>query len=283
MNRARREQVVKNHGEEKSSGAVASVVFAAGKGSRMVGFDGNKTLLPLVPGSSIHEGEVPILVEVLRNLPPGPKGIVVHHRADQVRETVAGEGTSFIEQPVLNGTGGALLAASGFLESVEADTVVITMGDVPLLRASTYRKLLARLETDACDLALLAFEPRDKARYGVLEMDGDRVLRVVEWKYWKDFPPGRQAELRYCNAGVYAAGRRVLLRYLDLLARRPHTVEKQWGSEIRTFDEYFITDLVELASGDGRAVGVVVAPETEVAGVDTPEALQRVQLEYARK
>jgi molybdopterin-guanine dinucleotide biosynthesis protein A len=57
---------------------VASVVFAAGRGSRMTGYEGNKTLLPLVPAhGSLYEGERPLLVEVLENLPPGPKGIVI--------------------------------------------------------------------------------------------------------------------------------------------------------------------------------------------------------------
>jgi len=66
------------------SGEVASIVFAAGKGSRMMGYGGNKTLLPLLPTVSIFDGEHSLLIEVLENLPPGPKGIVVHPRAQDV-------------------------------------------------------------------------------------------------------------------------------------------------------------------------------------------------------
>ena len=47
-----------------------------------------------------------------------------------------------------------------------------------------------------------------------------------------------------------------------------------------TIKEYFLTDLVELMSNDGLPVGWVLAPEEEVTGVDTPEALQAVQKQY---
>ena len=136
-------------------------------------------------------------------------------------------------------------------------------------------KLISRL--DEQNFVILAFEPRDRARYGMLEMEGENVLRIVEWKYWHSYPADRQARMRFCNAGVYAVQRSVLLTYLDDLANQPHHVKKQQGDEWVTIQEYFLTDLVELMSKDGLAIGWVVAPEEEVSGVDTPEALQAVQ------
>src|SRR5271157_5085580 len=125
---------------------VASIILAAGRGSRMTGYSGNKTLLPLVPGESAYEGSRPLILEVLDNLPAGPKGIVVNYREEEVRRATEGRGISFIHQPVTNGTGGALLAARSFLASTDADRVIITMGDVPLIRSSTYQRLLDLLE-----------------------------------------------------------------------------------------------------------------------------------------
>lgn len=260
----------------------ASVVFAAGKGSRMIGYPGNKTLLPLIPSASPYEGEHPLLVEVLNNLPEGPKGIVVHHCAEQVKRALAGiVGVSFHFQPSTNGTGGALLAAGPFLQAVSENLVIITMGDVPLIRRATYEQICR--ETARHDLVVLAFAPRDRAQYGMLEMDGHRVLGIVEWKYWREYPPERRAALRFCNAGVYAARRDALLPYLERLASRPHTVRKQRGQEWVTLQEYFLTDLVEMMNEDGLNVGMVEAPESEVTGVDTPEALEQVQGEFARR
>jgi len=261
---------------------VASIVFAAGKGSRMTGYEGNKTLLPLIPlGSSPYEGDHPLLLEVLENLPPGPKGVVVHHRSEDVRRAAEGFGVSCLFQEITNGTGGALLAARPFIESVPHHGIVITMGDVPLIRRAAYLEIAGRL--DAHDLVILAFSPEDRAQYGMLAMNGDRVAAIVEWKYWSAWPVERQAELRFCNAGVYAVRREVLIPYLDRLAAHPHQVRKQRGDGWVAIEEYFLTDLVEWMSGDGLSIGVVTAPEEEVMGVDTPEALRRAQMLFSKR
>jgi bifunctional UDP-N-acetylglucosamine pyrophosphorylase / glucosamine-1-phosphate N-acetyltransferase len=255
-----------------------SIVFAAGKGTRMLGYAGNKTLLPLIPGDSVYDGDHPLLLEVLTNLPSGPVGIVVHHCAAGVEEATRGFTITYIPQPKTNGTGGALLAARSFLETVTREAVIITMGDVPLIRRTTYARLIRMLDNN--ELAILAFEPRDRAQYGMLEMDGERVLRIVEWKYWHTYSAERQAALKFCNAGVYAARRSVLVEYLDRLAGQPHHVRKQRGDGWVTVEEYFLTDLVELMSSKGLPIGWVLAEEEEVTGVDTPEALRAVQKRY---
>lgn len=260
--------------------SVASVIFAAGKGSRMVGYAGNKTLLPLIPSpDSPYAGSRPLLVEVLENLPPGPKGVVVHHCADEVKRATAQMGLSYLDQPVTNGTGGALLAARPFLEKTAESAVVITMGDVPLIRPQTYLRLVSELDSHA--LVVLGFTPEDRAQYGMLELEGKRVVGIVEWKYWHTFPPERQAALGTCNAGVYAVRGSLLLPYLDRLAAKPHQVRKQRGEQWVTIEEYFLTDLVELMAGDGLSVGLALAAEAEVMGVDTPEALALAQRRYA--
>jgi len=260
---------------------VASVVFAAGKGSRMVGYEGNKTLLPLIAGASAYEGSHPLLVQVLSCLPPGPKGIVVNYRREEVRKATQDFGAAYILQPDTNGTGGALLAARSFLESVSRDAVVITMGDVPLIRPGTYQRLVQKLEVN--EFVILAFSPEDKAQYGMLEMEGSRVISIVEWKYWRDYSPERREALRFCNAGVYAAGRVNLIKYLDRLAGRPHHVRKQRGDQWVEIEEFFLTDLVEMMGEDRVPTGIVEASEDEVMGVDTPEALRLAQLRYAER
>jgi bifunctional UDP-N-acetylglucosamine pyrophosphorylase/glucosamine-1-phosphate N-acetyltransferase len=257
-----------------------SIVFAAGKGTRMTGYGGNKTLLPLVAGKSRFEGERPLLREVLDNLPPGPKGVVVHHLADEVRKSVQAPDVDFIFQEETNGTGGALLSARTVIESVRTGNIIITMGDVPLIRPATYLKLLEMLERRP--MALLGFEPRDRARYGMLEIDGGRVARIVEWEYWKDYLPEKQARLQYCNAGVYAARRPVLLEYMAELERLPHKVRKIRDGKETTIKEYFLTDLVEMMYARGLDVGMIAVPEQEVIGVDTPESLETVQRLYAQ-
>ncbi len=254
---------------------IASIVFAAGKGTRMTGYAGNKTLLPLIPGDNLFTGKRPLVRQVLDNLPAGPKAIVLNHCADEVGRATEGPGISHVRQTETNGTGGALLAARDFLQSTEADRVIITMGDVPLIRPGSYSRLIQMLTT--CCLALLAFQPANRAQYGMIETKDDHVVGIVEWKYWKEYSAEKQQQLRYCNAGVYAARRDVLLKYLDTLERHPHEVIKERNGKLTPIKEYFLTDLVEMMHKDGLQVGMTLAPEEEVIGVDTPESLEAVQ------
>lgn len=254
----------------------ASVILAAGRGTRMEGFDGNKTLLPLTPHGSPFEGTHPILVHILQSLPQGPKAVVVHHRKEAVVALTQPFGVNYCEQERLNGTGGALLAARLFIAAADADHLIITMGDVPLVKRTTYGQLTRRLEES--HFVVLGFRPRHKRQYGVLEIDGDRVKRITEWKYWKGYPPERQAHLQICNSGIYAASRVHLMPYLDLLASRPHRVRKIIDGEPREVEEFFITDLVQYMADDGRRVDFeVVSDEKEVLGVDDRQALVEAQ------
>jgi len=95
----------------------ASIIFAAGYGSRMKGFSGNKTLLPLIPGSDPFEGEYPIIFEIVRNLPKGPKALVIHHKKEEVIKVTHNLGVYYCDQQIPNGTGGALIAAQEFFRA----------------------------------------------------------------------------------------------------------------------------------------------------------------------
>lgn len=242
----------------------------------MKGYDGNKTLLPLVPDASPLSGARPMLLHILECLPPGPKVVVVHHRKEDVIRASEGLETVHIEQPELNGTGGALLATRAFIQGLGDSPIIITMGDVPLVKPETYLTLVRNL--DSGDLVILGFRPADKKQYGALELDGERVKRVIEWKYWSRYPAETQVDLSICNSGIYAARQDTLVHYLDILASRPHRVRKEVGGVLKEIQEFFITDLVEYMYADGLAVRYVIAEdETEVMGVDDLEALRKVQ------
>ena len=258
---------------------VASIIMAAGRGSRMKGYNGNKTLLPLIPGTTQFEGRRPFIHNILENLPKGPKCIVVNHHKKKVMEATSHFHVSYSEQKILNGTGGALLSCKPFLQMVNSESIIITMGDVPLVRKETYLGLLAKLA--AYHMAVLGFMPNSKRQYGLLELNGDTVNRIVEWKYWKDMPREYRERLSVCNSGIYAVKRDHLLEHLADLEHNPHNVEKQINGKKRIINEYFLTDLVEIFSRNGKSVGYeVVKDPDEVMGVDDIEALLRAQQLY---
>ena len=250
----------------------ASIIFAAGFGTRMKGFTGNKTLLPLVPGRDPYTGDCPIVSEIVKNLPEGPKALVVHHRKDQIVEATREFGIVYCDQPVPNGTGGALIATQGFMEGIDETNLIITMGDVPFVQAATYANLVRQLSYH--DLVVLGFRPKAKARYGVLEIENGAVKRIIEWAYWNEFPPEIQRGFEICNSGIYAADRSIVLEYLDRLKEKPHRVKKARAGKMVAVEEYFITDLVQLMHDDGLRVGFTIAEqEHEVMGIDTLEDL----------
>jgi bifunctional UDP-N-acetylglucosamine pyrophosphorylase/glucosamine-1-phosphate N-acetyltransferase len=250
--------------------------MAAGRGSRMKGFDGNKTLLPLIPGRTPFEGSHPILIHILDNLPSGPKALIVNHKKADVVEATRNFNIAYYDQPVLNGTGGALLAAREFIESTTCRFINITMGDIPFVQTETYFHLIEKLKD--YDLVVLGFQPEDKKQYGVLEIEGDRVQRIIEWKYWKNYPKEIQEELKICNSGIYAARKKVLLPYLAILESRPQIVEKEIDGTLVEFEEFFITDLIEYMSADNMAVGYTIAENpVEMMGVDDLSALAKAQ------
>jgi len=257
----------------------ASVILAAGRGTRMKGYAGNKALLPLKPGKTLYEGTFPILLHILNHLPPGPRAVIVHHAKEDVIAAAKDLGVATREQTELNGTGGALLAAAPFLESVACETLVVTMGDVPFVRYGTYARLVSALKDHA--LVVLGFSPESRKQYGLLETEGDQVKKIIEWAYWSNFSEERKQALRICNSGIYAVRREMLLRYLPVLASRPHAVRKDVDGRPKDVSEYFITDLVEYMYEDGLSTGYIIAEdEEEVMGVDDPAALKRAQEIY---
>jgi bifunctional UDP-N-acetylglucosamine pyrophosphorylase/glucosamine-1-phosphate N-acetyltransferase len=259
---------------------VASIIMAAGRGSRMKGYDGNKTLLPLIAADHPYEGTHPILRHVLQNLPKGPKALIVNHCKADVMDATGDLEATYYEQPVLNGTGGAILAAGEFVDQQENDACfIITMGDVPFVRASTYTRLVQGLES--VELVVLGFSPEDKKKYGVLEIDNGQVRKITEWQYWKDYPLKVQDKLTVCNSGIYAMRRQVLTKYLPVLASRPQIVYKEINGKQTAIEEFFITDLIEYMVADGRSVGYLVAEdELETMGIDDLDALTKAQAHY---
>jgi bifunctional UDP-N-acetylglucosamine pyrophosphorylase / glucosamine-1-phosphate N-acetyltransferase len=261
---------------------IGSIVMAAGRGSRMKGYEGSKTLLPLVPLNSPYQGTRPILLHILSSLPSGPKALIVNHEKEAIMAATRPLDVTYWEQPVLNGTGGALLVARPFVENAQCQALIITMGDVPLVRPETYLELVGALSSNV--FVVLGFQPRDKRQYGALDIQDQKVRKIIEWKYWHTLPQKKQALLGHFNAGIYAARREDLLKYIPRLTSRPHTVIKERKGKQVKLEEFFITDLVEIMEKDRCPVGFALArDEEEVMGVDDLDSLIKVQQVYGRR
>ena len=235
--------------------ALEILILAAGQGKRM------RSGLPKV----LHPlAGRPLLAHVLdtaRALRPA-KVIVVHgHGAEQVKQAFPDSGVHWVLQAEQLGTAHAVMQA---MPQVGADAdVLVLYGDVPLVRAATLKRLL---EAAREGLAVLTAEPGDPAAYGRIVRDGTgRVKRIVELR---DASPAERA-IREINAGFYALDARRLAGWLKRIDNR--NAQK----------EYYLTDLVGLAVGEGTPVVAVKAEHAwEAAGVNSKAELAQLERQY---
>ena len=148
------------------------------------------------------------------------------------------------------GTADAVLAARAEIERGYDDILVI-YGDAPLIEASTLAAMRAELASGA-DVVALGFEATNPAGYGrLIERDG----RLIAIREEKDASAEERAS-RLCNAGPIAFKG---AEALNLLAAVKCDNAQR---------EYYLTDIVEIASARGLAARVLIAKEKEVMGVN---------------
>ena len=226
----------------------AAVILAAGYGTRMKS-DLPKVLHPLV-GRPLVDWAVRAVAPLLQ-VPPV---VVVGHGQELVRSFL-GERGRYAVQSELLGTGHAVLQALPALDT-DLDRVVVTYADMPLLTTATLARLLdlyAALAADpALAIAMLSIRRELPQGFGriVRSADGDVAAIVEEVNCTPE-----QLAIRELNPGVYCFDARWLREHLPHLPRSPQ-------------GEYYLTDLVAMAAGQGRRVVTAEAPLEEVYGVN---------------
>ena len=224
--------------------AVALVVLAAGKGTRM------NSDLPKV----LHKvGAAPLLAHALYSgqaLEPEEIVVVAGHGADLVQKAMAkiDERAKIVLQEEQLGTAHAVLQAMPALEGFEG-RVIVLYGDTPFIRAETLEAMVAA----PADVVVLGFEAQDPGRYGRLIAHGDALERIVEFK---DADEAVRA-VTLCNSGVICADAASLREILP-----------QIGND-NAAGEYYLTDLIALARAQGLSAQVVTCDEAETLGINS--------------
>jgi bifunctional UDP-N-acetylglucosamine pyrophosphorylase/glucosamine-1-phosphate N-acetyltransferase len=230
----------------------AAVILAAGQGTRM------KSPTPKVLHKVGGRAMLDRAIDAAQALGCDRIVVVVGPHSPAVGEHVKtrlGEQAVAVQAPQL-GTGHAVLAARDALASFSGD-VVITNADGPLLSAAAIEPLFDLHDTGA-DVAVLGFEAADPGAYGRLILGEDGALhRIVEAKDATD----HEKRVIACNAGVYACDAALLFQLLDRVGNQ------------NAKGEYYLTDIVGLAVGQGLAVQATFAPEEAVMGVNSQAEL----------
>lgn len=214
------------------------IILAAGEGTRM------NSALPKV----LHPvGGQPMLAHVLdraAELEPAAIHVVVNPDRPEVQELRSEAPPAplhWVPQTERLGTGHAVMQAMPAIPD-EADVLVL-YGDTPLLDGAD---LAALREAHASALTLLTMKPANPAGYGRIVRDlADGVARIVEER---DADEATRA-IGEVNTGIVLAGAARLRGWLERL------------DTDNTQGEYYLTDIVAMAHGDGVKVGSVVAED----------------------
>ncbi len=240
----------------------AVIVLAAGQGTRM------RSAIPKV----LHQlAGRPMLWHAVRaagELAPRQLITVLGHGRDQVQEYLRGA-SDLHHLPIITavqdaqlGTGHAVQCALAAMGHAPSGTVIVTCGDVPLLRAETLRALAAEHARAGSAVTVLTAVVDDPTGYGRILRDADGALDgIVEHRDADD----SARKVREINSGVYAFDAQVLAEMLGRVAQSNAQGER------------YLTDVVRLAREAGHRVGALeVADPAETEGVNDRVQLARL-------
>lgn len=234
------------------------VILAAGQGTRM------RSALPKVLHPVAGKSMLGHVIHSARQLSPRGIHVVIGHGADRVREQLAGDDVSFVLQDKQLGTGHAVAQA---LPVLTGETVLILYGDVPLIQVETLHRLLA-LVTDQ-QLGLLTVTLDDPTGYGRIVRDTQhRVSAIVEHK---DATEAQKA-IKEGNTGILAVPGKRLADWLGRLSNN------------NVQGEYYLTDVIEMAVGDGLVVATAQPDDAmEVQGANDRKQLAELERHYQQR
>jgi bifunctional UDP-N-acetylglucosamine pyrophosphorylase/glucosamine-1-phosphate N-acetyltransferase len=242
---------------KRTAQPLAIVVLAAGKGTRMKS-DTHKVLHPIAGRPMLEH-----LLASAGQLNPARQVVVAGHGREQLEKALGSRAEIALQEPQL-GTGHAVQMAETALSGFDGD-VLISMAMCLCPGRNHAGDDRAAERDDKPAVVVLGFEPEDALQYGrVIAQDG-RISKMVEFK---DATPEERAT-RLCNSGLMAVKAGELF---GLLARV--------GND-NAQGEYYLTDIVNIANGDGRICAAVVTDdEDEVAGINSRGELAQAEARW---
>jgi bifunctional UDP-N-acetylglucosamine pyrophosphorylase/glucosamine-1-phosphate N-acetyltransferase len=158
------------------------------------------------------------------------------------------------------GTGDAVKQAAPALKGFSG-VVMVLYADTPLVTPATLQALAAKVEAGAA-VAVLGFRPADPGAYGRLKTNASGGLdAIIEAKD----ASADELNIGFVNSGVMAADAAFLARALPQL--KDDNAKK----------EFYLTDIVAIARGEGLSCAVAEAAEDEVAGVNSRAELSEAE------
>lgn len=239
--------------KETHQQSIQAIVLAAGKGARLkTGI--SKLIMPLCGKEMIRYP-----VELLETLHI-PTTIVVGFQKDDVIKAVTHvtNKPKFVVQEEQLGTGHALLCSQ---PTWTESNILLLNGDMPLISEDIILNLIDHhTKTNAKISLVVAHNTDTSIGYGrIVTKDG--ITRIVEAKHFTDEPE----DYPLVNAGIYLIDRTFLEAAIDQIPQNEVT------------QEFYVTDLLELASKKHESFAIVEEPFDTLHGVNTFEQLEKAE------
>jgi bifunctional UDP-N-acetylglucosamine pyrophosphorylase/glucosamine-1-phosphate N-acetyltransferase len=239
---------------------VAALILAAGKGTRM-----NEGRSSPIPKVMFEVGGKPIIrysVDTVKRAGIKDITVVVGYKRRLIRAYLDAEVDFAVQEPQL-GTGHAVAAAKEQLVG-RARAVVVLYGDHPLFKPTTIRRALKRYELKRPTILAVSATVADPVAWGFGRIIRNEKGELLKIKEQKDCSP-EELSVRELNTGPYVFDGDWLWAHVDRL------------SDQNVQQEFYLTDLIDLAKREGRKViAENIASEEEALGINTPKMLERV-------
>lgn len=238
-----------------------AIVLAAGKGTRL------KSKMPKVLHPLMKKPLLKRVLETLDCLSVEQACTIVGHQAETVLSLLETWQFSFahttvVQEPQL-GTGHAVLQVKAQLPEWNGfdGMVLILSGDVPLIQASSLKKLLATHQDDKNALTVLSSTLANPFGYGRILLDGNQCVKAIVEQ--KDATPEEQA-VKQVNTGIYCLNWKRVAPFMDQL------------SSNNAQGEFYLTDLIALSVKAGERVGMCLLDDPdEMLGVNARQDLAK--------
>ena len=206
----------------------------------------------------------PLVKHVISSLQSAGVGdiiVVVGYKGDQVAEVLP-SGVRHVWQYEQLGTGHAVMQAEEALEGFSG-RVIVACGDVPLMKGSTFMRLIEESGEEGTKAVVLTMELENPTGYGRIMKDGNGSFRKIVEE--KDASPEERL-VKEVNTGTYVFDKDFLFEGLRRVDRN------------NAQGEYYLPDALDYILDSGYKVKTVILEDpVEGSGINTRDELLRLE------
>ena len=230
--------------------SLKTIILAAGESKRIL--SSKSKILHTIGGKTILNH---VLDNVGKIISKKNVNIVINPKLNKLKNEYKKINFSFQKYPL--GTANAILSSKNFYSKTNKD-ILILYADNPFIDETIIRCMINLKKRNNSDIVLLAVNTNKKNEYGRIILDNqDKVKKIVEFKD----ATINQKNILLCNSGIMLLRSEVLRKLITKIKSKNKK------------KEYYLTDIVELASENNLKVDYVKGGFLKTLGINTKQEL----------